>query len=174
VRLFGRRESLNERMLREAGLNDPGREDNRPPWDKAGIHGVNRPREWDEVVTVEADVPGDAAQFVVLEDTIFIDEGPDDVEPLANAVTLAPPYRAEGRRVGDRLWSVGARRTEVVRLPRLSGEELEFVSRDGFGDLMVDGSRALGSYPQLERDGDYVTRGVRLSDDLWEVETAAL
>jgi hypothetical protein len=174
VRLFGRRESLNERLLREAGMSDPGREDNRAPWDNAGIHGVSRPREWDEVVSVEADLDGTAASFVVLDDTIVIDDGPDDVEPLANAVTLPPPYRAEARKVGERVWSVGARRVEVVELPGLAGDRLEYVSRDGFTSLDVDGSHVLASFPQLAREGDYVIRGTLLEGNLWEVESAAL
>ena len=174
MKLFGRRETLNERLLREAGLADPRREDNRAPWDKAGIHGVHRPREWDEVVTVEAQLTGDAASFVVLEDAIVVEDGPDDVEPLANAVTLEPPFRAEAQRVGERLWSVGARRVEVAPLAGIAGDELEFVSREGFTELTIDGRRVFGTVPALERDGDYVIRGKRLSDDLWELETAPL
>ena len=172
--LFRRRETLNERLLREAGMTDPGSEDRRAPWDKAGIHGVSRPREWDEVVTVEASLPGDEARFVVVDDAIVIDDGPDDVEPLANGVTLEPPFRAEARRVGEALWSVGARRIELIELPGLDGDELEFVSRDGVPTLTVDGSHVLQSFPQLQRDGEYVIRGTRLDGELWEVESAPL
>jgi hypothetical protein len=175
MRLFRRRETLTERLAREGGLLPPAPgEDNRAPWDKAGIHGVHRPREWDEVVTVEADVDGDVARFVVLEDEIVIEEGPDDVEPLTEPVTTQPPYRAEARRVDGRLWTVGARRIEVVSLPALEGEEFELVSRDDFQELTIDGERVFGSVPELAREGDYVVRGRRLDGPLWEVETSPL
>jgi len=176
VTLFGRRhEPLHERLAREGGLQPPGSgADTRPPWDKAGIHGLQRPREWDEVVTVETDLDGDLAQFVVLEDEIVIDEGPDDVEALTEPVTTPAPYRAEARRVSPRLWTVGVRRIEVATLPGREGETLEFVSRDGFVELTVDGERVFGSIPELTREGDYVVRGQRLGGDVWEVETAPL
>ena len=74
-----RREPLHKRLAREGGLFE-GEEDTRAPWDKAGIHGVHRPREWDEVATVEADVPGESAVFVVVGDDIVIEEGPDNVD----------------------------------------------------------------------------------------------
>jgi hypothetical protein len=173
VTLF-RREPLHERLARQGGLVQSGGEDVRTPWDKAGIHGLHRPREWDEVVTVEADVPGDQARFVALAEEIVIDEGPDDVESFADAVTLDPPFRAEARRTGDRLWSVGARRIDVVELPEQSGDELQIVSRDGVRELFVDGDRAFGSIPLLEREGDFVIRARRLAVNLWEVEAALL
>ena len=169
-----RGEPLHERLAREGGLPTPGFGDEHAPWDKAGIHGMQRPREWDEVVTVEADVEGDGAEFVVLEETIVIDEGPDDVEPLTEGVTTPPPYRAEARRAGPRLWTVGIRRVEAMSLPNQEGDTFELVSRDGFVDLTVDDDHVLGSIPELARDGDYVARGRRLDGDLWEVETAAL
>ena len=73
------------------------------PWNQAGVHGVPRPRQWDAVVTAEADLPGDSVHFVTLEDrTVVVDEDvPDDqLAPLADAVEtqLDPPYRAEGTR----------------------------------------------------------------------------
>jgi len=173
VTLF-RREPLHERLARQGGLVESSREDVRPPWDKAGIHGVHRPREWDEVVAVQTDLPGDEARFVALAEEIVIDEGPDDVEALADPVTLDPPFRAEARRTGERLWSVGARRIDVVELPGQAGDELQLVSRGGFRELTVDGERVFGSIPQLEREGDFVIRATRLAGSLWEVEASLL
>ena len=174
MRLWPRRETLNERLLRKGGLAGADDEATRPPWDKVGIHGVSRPAEWDAVTTVPADVRGDAARFVVLEDTIVIEDGPDDVEPLADAVPLEPPFRVEARRAGDGLWAIGARRIEVARLPGQEGDELELVSRQGFRELTVDGSRVFGTVPALEREGDYVVRASRIDDDLFEVDAAPL
>jgi hypothetical protein len=176
VNLRRRGEPLHERLAREAGLLPPGSGgDVRAPWDKAGIHGLHRPREWDEVVTAEADLEGDFASFVVLDKEIVIEEGPDDVEPLTEGVTTAPPYGAEARRVGPRLWTVGVRRIEVVTLPGREGQTLELISRDGFDELTVDDERVFGSIvSELAREGDYVVRGRRLDGELWEIETAPL
>ena len=170
-----RREPLHERLAREGGLLPPGSgADTRAPWDKAGIHGIHRPRQWDEVVSVEADVEGEIARFIVLDKEIVIEEGPDDVEALTEPVATPAPYRAEAQRVGPRLWTVGARRIEVMTLAGREGETLEFVSRDGFEELTVDGARVFGSVPELAREGDYVVRAQRLDGDLWEIETAPL
>lgn len=175
MNLFGRRrEPHHQRLAREGGLLPGSGADTRAPWDKAGIHGLHRPREWDELVTVEADVEGTEASFVVLDEEIVIEEGPDDVEPLTEPITTPPPYRAEARRVGPRLWTVGVRRISIVTLVGREGETLEFVSRDGFEELTVDGNRVLGSVPELAREGDYVVRGQRLDGELWEIETAPL
>jgi hypothetical protein len=174
VRLWPRRETLNQRLLREGGLAPGDNESTRPPWDKVGIHGVSRPAEWDEVTTVEADADGDVARFVVLGDAIVIEDGPDDVAALADAVALEPPFRAEARRVGEGLWAVGARRVEITSLPGQPGDELELVSRGGSHELTVDGVRVFGSVPGLEREGDYVVRARRLDGDQFEVEAAPL
>ena len=169
-----RDEPLHERLAREPGLQLPGSGADTGPWDKAGIHGLERPREWDEVVTVNADIDGDEAAFVVLADSIVIDEGPDDVEALTEGVTTPSPYRAEARRAGPRLWTVGVRRIEVTTLPDQEGDTLELVSRDGFVQLTVDDEAVLGSVPELERQGDYFVSGRRLDGDLWEVEATLL
>jgi hypothetical protein len=169
-----RREPLHERLAREGGLTENAGEDTRAPWDKAGIHGVHRPREWDEVAAVEADVPGDRATFVVLDDRIVIEDGPDDVEPLADTLSLEPPYRAEAVRRSEGVWAVAARRIEVVELPGVDGTELELTRRAGERTFVVDGERRFGSIPVLERDGDHTIRARRLDGDLWETEASLL
>jgi hypothetical protein len=174
VKLWRRRETLNQRLLREGGLTSGDNEVTRPSWDKIGIHGVSRPAKWDEVTTVEADVDGDVARFVVLQDAIVIEDGPDDVAALADALTLESPYRAEARRVDEGLWAVGARRLETVTLPGQPGEELELVSRGGSRELTIDGGRAFGSVPGLEREGDYVVRARRLDADVFEIDATPL
>jgi hypothetical protein len=170
-----RRESLHQKLAREGGLvESPPGEDRRAPWDKAGIHGVHRPREWDEVATAETELAGDSAQFVVLEDEIVIEEGPDDVAPLADALSLEPPFRAEAVRRAEGVWAVAARKIEVVRLPLQDGDELEQTRHGGELTFLVDGERRFGSIPALERDRDYTVRARRLEGDLWEVEASLL
>jgi hypothetical protein len=169
-----RRESLHEKLAREGGLTPQGSEDRRAPWDKAGIHGGNRPREWDEVTSVETNLPGDQATFVVLDDEIVIDEGPDDVEPLVEALRLKPPYRAEAVRQNERVWAVAARRIEVAELPGQDGDELEQTRTGDELTLVVDGQRRFGSIAALDGRRDYAVHATRLEGVRWEVERSVL
>lgn len=172
---FFRRETLHQKLARQGGLLDsPPGEDRRAPWDKAGIHGVHRPREWDEVARVETTLAGDHASFVALDDEIVIEDGPDDVSPLAEAISLKVPFRAEGVRRSEGVWAVAARRIEVIRLPGQDGSELEQTRHGGELTFLVDGDRRFGSIAQLERDSDYTVRARRLEGELWEVEASLL
>jgi hypothetical protein len=186
-----RREALHEKLLREAGLDAAPAESSHVPgrpgfFDEVGVTGLHRLREWDATVAVEApELRGEEVEFVVLPDgSILVDEevGEGSLAPLAEALEeqLRPPYRSRGvRRRGD-VWAVGAKRIEVVDLrPDVEGEELELVSRAGERALTVDGERAFGSVPQLERlassrSTDYVVHASRLDGDLWEVRIAPL
>jgi hypothetical protein len=184
VALFRRREPLHERLAREGGLGAQPLPEAAPPgWMETGIHGVQRPREWDAVVTVEAEgVEGDRALFVALADqTLLVEEG-ENVEPLADALegVASPPYRAEAVRRGESQWAVGVRRIEVIALPDApEGHELALTVRDGGRTLLVDGAPIFGSLPELEQLGEargesYVVQGQRLADDLWEVRVVPL
>jgi hypothetical protein len=176
VTFFRRREALHVRLAREGGipLEEPR---TRPAWDASGIHGLHRVREWDAVVTVDApELKGDRASFVVLSGgDLVVEEGPDGIVPLATALEreLHPPYRAEAVRRDDALWAVAGRRIEVVEVPGVAGEELELTAHGGERTLLVDGERAFGGVPALERPG-HVVRARRIDGDLWEVETTAL
>ena len=174
--LFRRREPLHVQLAREGGLSLDAEQPIRPAWDAAGIHGNPRPRQWDAVVTVDApELEGDRAAFVALVGgDLVVDEGPDDLEPLATALEqeLAPPYRAEAVRRERTVWAVAGRRIEVVELPDVAGEELELVN-DSEHTLLIDGERHFGSITALERPG-HVVRARRVDGDLWEVETAPL
>ncbi len=169
-----RREPLHAKLARAGGLLQREGEDRRPSWDKAGIHGVSRPREWDEVAAAHVDLPGDRAEFVVLPDAIVIEQGPDDVEPLVEALSLEPPYRAEAARQAEGVWAVAARRIEVVELSGQEGDELELTQRGEERTLVVDGQRSFGSIPVLEQPGDYAVRARRLDRVRWEVERSVL
>jgi hypothetical protein len=194
VRFWRRRETLNEKLLREAGLETapaPLPHEGRVPgragfFDDVGVTGLHRLREWDATATIAAPaLEGDEVVFVVLsQDSVLADEeiAYEALEPLAEAVEeqLAPPYRAQGvRRHGD-VWAVAARSLEVVDLgPDVEGLELELVSRGGERSLTVDGARSFGTVPQLERlgasrAGDYVVHASRLDGTLWEVRVGKL
>ena len=171
--LFRRKESLHERLAREGGLVE--REPRGGPWREVGIHGMQRPREWDATQTVDAPgIDGDAATFVALPDgSLLVEEGSDSsLQPLADAIEqqLAPPYRARAARQDGDLWAVQARRIDVVKLRNPpDGDSIE-LTREA---LVVDGERAFGSVPELEGRGD-VVRAERLDGDLWEVQANPL
>ena len=151
---------------------------------ETGIHGVPRQREWDGVVTVDAEgVVGDTVHFVALPDnTLLVDEDVD-AEPLAAALDDAvdPPYRAEAVRRSETQWAVGIRRIDVVDLGGDSpeGQDLTLTWRDGSHELLIDGIQEFGSIPALDRlaedrGGSYVVQGHRLVDNLWEVRVTPL
>jgi hypothetical protein len=186
VGLFRRRRPLHERLARDGGLN-PG--PSTPPdllgrLSGAGIHGLQRLREWDAVVTVNAPpVRGDRAAFVVLPDrTVLVEEGDGDLAPLAEAVEaqLEPPYRAEAVRRHEELWAVAARAIEIAELEDdPGGDEVVLTIKDGERELLVDGARTFGSISALERLAgsrfdSYALRAARLDGDLWEVEVSPL
>ena len=184
--LFRRGESLHERLAREGGLVEPPPHDTQPRWGETGIHGLQRPREWDAVATVEAPgLAGDSLEFVSLPDgTLLLDEEVDAAAaaPLADALEQAvrPPYRAEAVRRDGATWAAAARSIEVVELPeRLEGEEIVVVSSTDGTTLTVDGEQGFGSVPELQRLGEarhasYVVRAERLDGNLWEFHISPL
>jgi hypothetical protein len=183
---FWRREKpLHEQLAEDGGMtlaSTGGREV--APWDKAGIHGMPRPRRWDAVVSAEADLPGDVVHFVALEDrSLIVDEDvPDDqLSPLADAVEaqLDPPYRAEATRRGERLWAVGATKITVATITdEIAGDSVELAVQDGEATLLVDGALAFGLLPGLESLAEgmpsYVIRADRIDGDAWEVRVSPL
>jgi hypothetical protein len=174
--MLWRREPLHVRLARDGGI-PLGEPEARAPWDASGIHGLHRVREWDAVVTVAApEVEGDRATFVALPGgDLVLEEGSDHLAPFAEALEreLDPPYRAEAVRREDALWAVAGRRIEVVELPGATGSELELATHRGERTLIVDGERAFGSVPALERP-EHVVRARRIDGDLWEVDEAPL
>ncbi len=190
---FGRRKPLHEKLAEAGGVlfnaqeggflaHPPDLFGQPSPLGEPALHGVPRAREWDAVASAEVQsLRVDAVHFVALPDgTLVVDEDIPDgsLAPLADAVenTISPPYRAEAIRRRDDVWAVGARRIEVVELPGLAGEELELVIRGDERTLVVDGGRAFGRVPALERlvDGDSVIRAQRIDGQLWEVRADPL
>ena len=194
-----RRETLNEQLLREAGL-DPAQalgdtqgkpaplEPPKSLISQLGLpHDVRTgPREWDAAVTVDASgLAGNRIEFTTISngDVIVNEEAGDaDLSPLADAVEerVSPPYRAAAQRQDGDLWAVAAKRIQVAQISFSDGEKLEFSHHAGSGVLRVDGepSDALVP-PELERlaetagDSFYV-EAERIDGDLWEVRVSPL
>jgi hypothetical protein len=185
VGFFRRREPLHERLAREAGMTTQQSLDPRTPWQETGIHGLQRPREWDTTLAVEAeDIEGDAVRFVALPDgSILVEDGAEgSLEPLAAAVEqqVPAPYRAEAVRRGESLWAVQARKIEVLELPEApAGDVLDLTHTADGTVFAVDEQRSFGSLRALEERGerqgrDYAVHAERLDGDLWEIRAAAL
>jgi hypothetical protein len=196
--LFRRRqETLNEELLRKAGL-DPadalGDRHPAPPLLAPSIVGVAgipdgstlRPKEWDTAVTAQfLGLVGDRVEFTTLPngDVIVSDEtGDADVSPLADAVEqrVGPPYSAVAQRQSDDLWAIAAKRIQVVQISFEEGDKLELSHHADHGELRVDGEPSDAIVPpELERlaetSGDsYFVEAERIDGDLWEVKVTAL
>jgi len=194
-----RQETLNEQLLREAGLDPAQVLDDPPPppapveppkstLARAGVvdgSGVG-PKEWDAAVTVTAPaLVGDRIRFTTIPngDVIVSEEDGDaDLTPLADAVErrLSPPYRAVGRRQDGDLWGVGAKRIEVAQIAFPEGERLELSQHVDHGELRVDGEPSDAVIPaELERLGEllgdsFYVQADRIDGDYWEVRATAL
>ena len=197
--LFRRRkETLNEQLLREAGLEPAQALDGSAPPapveapksllsrvsvpDGAGVS----PKEWDAAVTVSAPaLAGDRIEFTTVPNGDIIvgeETGDADVSPLADAVErrVSPPYRAAGQRQDSDTWAVAAKRIEVAQIPFPDGDKLE-LSRHGDGtELRVDGEPSDEAVPpELERVGgaagrSFYVEAERIDGDLWEVRATAM
>jgi hypothetical protein len=197
VGLFRRRqETLNEQLLREAGL-DPSQVLADPPTPpepprsllgRAGLPdgtGVG-PKEWDATVAATAPgIEGDRVEFTTLPagDLIVSEEqGNADLSGLADAVEeqLPPPYRAVGTRQDGDLWGVGAKRIEVAQIPFADGDTLELSRKDSWDEFRVDGEASDATVPRAlvalgEAAGtDFFVKAERIDGDLWEVRVSAL
>jgi hypothetical protein len=193
-----RRETLNEQLLREAGL-DPAQvlgdpqptaplEPPKSVLNTVGLpDGSNvGPKEWDAAVPVDAPgLPGNRIAFTTLPngDVIVSEEAGDgDVSPLADAVErrVSPPYRAVAARQERDLWAVAAKRIEVAQIPFPTGDKLELSRHGDDEELRVDGEPSDAEIqPELEElsaaagDSFYLT-AERIDGDLWEVKVTAL
>jgi hypothetical protein len=202
VGLFRRKsETLNERLLREAGL-DPGQflgataaaqvtkptEVEHPPLlGLLNLHGTKvDPKAWDTIATVTAPgLDGDRIEFTTLPDgdVIVDDEQADaDLSALADAVEdqLPPPYRAVAARQKGDMWAVGAKRIQVARIPFDRGTSLDLSRKDSRDELRVDGEESDAVPPAaLEQIGEragpeFFVEAERIDADFWEVRSTAL
>ena len=197
--LFRRKqETLNEQLLREAGLDPaqvlgdaPRPQPVQPPKSVLARTGVADgsgvgPKEWDAALTVTAPgLTGDRIAFMALPngDLVVTEANADaDLSGFADALErqVSPPYRAVGRRQDGDLWGVGAKRIQVERILFPDGEKLEFSQHDDYGELRVDGEPSDSPVPpQLERLGEgvgdsFYVEADRIDGDLWEVRATAL
>ena len=202
--LFRKRETYNEQMLREAGLDrvvfrDPTpAPSDLPPLDTGKIpifafgdpHGVIRvdsgPMAWDVATTARVPgLAGDQVEFITLPDGDVIverEQGDGDLSPLADAIEerLAPPYKAAASRQDGDLWGVGAKRIEVATIPYPDAEALELSQSDGVAELRVDGGPTDTPPPvELQRLGeregaDFCVEAQRIDGDYWEVKVSPL
>jgi len=191
---FRRERPIHQQLAKEGGLDyardladlsprepiDP----RHPFWQVVGIHGIPREREWDAVASAEAPgLPGDDVEFVVLPDgSLVVDEDVPDgtLAPLADALSLPAPYHAFGLRQDADVWSVAAKRVQVVDVPeQVEGDEIQLVVTDETKTLVVDDMPSSASIPSLEafaaeQFGSFVLRASRLDDLLWEVTVIPL
>jgi hypothetical protein len=159
-----REETLNDRLLREAGYAPDGTSpgtvlpvpvESTAPSPTAGSIEPNeealpvgslelfRPRNWDVVTPVEAPtLEGNAYEFATVPDgSLIVDPScEEELSPLADAVEnhLRPPYRAIGVRQQGRLWLVSARGIDVMRMA-IEGDEVELSSVGGELAFWIDG-----------------------------------
>jgi hypothetical protein len=203
VGLFRKRETYNQQMLREAGLdrvvfNEPPPApapepvtEAAPPapaddWSVLTRHGRLGPKEWDAATTTTAPgVVGDRVSFVTLPNGDLIieeEEGNGDLTPLADAVEehVSPPYRAAASRQSGDLWGVGARRIEVAAFPFPDADALELSRNDGETELRADGEPSGAAVPvELQRLGErtganFCVEATRIDGDSWEVKVSPL
>jgi hypothetical protein len=191
---FRRERPIHQQLAKEGGLDyardladlsprepvDP----RHPFWQVVGIHGVPREREWDAVASAEAPgLPGDDVEFVALPDgSLVVDEDVPGgtLAPLADALSLPAPYHAFGLRQDADVWSVAAKRVQVVEVPEhVDGDEIQLVVTDEVKTLFVDELPSSGPIPSLEafaadQFGSFVLRASRLDDLLWEVTVIPL
>ncbi len=195
--LFKKRETYNEQMLREAGLDrvvfkdpaPPPDQSTRPPtsdWSTLTRDGRLGPPDWDATTTTTAPgILGDQVRFTVLPNGELIveeEQGDGDLSPLADAIEgrLDPPYKAIASRQEGDLWGVGAKRIEVTTIPLPDADTLELSQSAGETELRVDGESSDAAAPvELQRlgertGGDFSVQATRIDGDEWEVRVSPL
>ena len=178
-----RNETLNDQLMREAGLDDaghapadlppvpepPAEPESRPepqssdpapfPVRDANLGQRRRSGSSDTTVTVRATLPGDRITFATLPNgDIIVDEenGDGDISSLAEAVEqhVNPPYRATAARQDGDLWAVGARQIQVTEFEFAEGDAIVLSVNDGGAEVLVDGEPSKAQVPELEPFGE--------------------
>ena len=193
--LFRRERPIHEQLADEAGLDIDGMEDelavaagDPAPVTRAhllsdflAVHGIPRDREWDAVASAEAPgLPGEELEYVALEDgTLIVDDDLPDgaLSPLADALEgqIRAPYHGWAFWQGDDVWTVAAKRVQVVEVPEdVPGDEVALSVNNGSRSVLVDGAESHAEIPSLEtfagqQYGSFVLHASRLDETLWEV-----
>lgn len=179
MRFFGREEeTLNEKLLREAGLDGSQNTSELQVPVEVPTHAST----FGDDVLVVAQAPGvggSLVTFVALPTGDLIvesEQGDADVSPFADAVeqNLGPPYRAFAKRQNADLWGVVGKPIDVVELHCDAGDEIEVVSLGGRITVTVDGKPSDLRIPELEPSGDSAVRASRIDGDYWETEAHPL
>jgi hypothetical protein len=197
---FRREKPIHEQLAAEAGLDIEGLDDDLAlaagaerlqtrvpmPSDLLAMHGIPREREWDAVASAQApDLPGEELEYVALADgTLVVDEDVPDgaLVPLADALEgqIAAPYHGYAFWKEDDVWTVAAKRVQVVEVPEdVPGDEIALAVNDGNRSMAVDGEESRTEIPSLEtfasqQFGSFVLHASRLDDTLWEVTVLPL
>ena len=122
---------------------------------------------------------------MALEDgTLIVDDDlPDDaLSPLADALggQIRPPYHGYAFRQEEDVWTVAAKRVQIVEVPEdVPGDEVDMSVNNGSRTLVVDGAESRVEVPSLEtfasqQFGSFVVHASRLDDTLWEVTVLPL
>jgi hypothetical protein len=193
VGLFRKKETLNEQLLREAGLDrvvfntpQPAPEEETTVPEPVDDRVPSAPRlrlgkQWAEDTTTSVVAPGieaDSARFTVLPtgDLIVDGEADDDLSALADAIEahLSPPYKAAASRQEGDVWVVRARRIEVAEFAYPDAEKLD-LSQHGLLEFRIDdGPTDVAPPPELLQLGeskgeDFFVTAQRIDGDYWEV-----
>jgi hypothetical protein len=204
VGLFRRRkeETLNEQLLREAGLDPAHALGNQPPpvqappgpppFPTGDVHLGRSGRfpggtgDWDFVATARAPgLAGDKVAFTTLPNGDVIverEQGDGDLSPFADAIEqkIEPPYRAVASRQDGDLWGVGAQLIEVAQFAFAEGDAVELSMNEGAQEVRVDGEPSDAQVPPLVQLGEklagdnYCVEAKRIDGDFWQVEVSAL
>ena len=196
--LFRKKETYNEQMLREAGLDrvvintpPPGSIDAGPLPPATGDMSVGpteqrRLTHFDATTTATAPgLTGDLNEFTALPNgdlIVSVGDSDDDLSPLADAIEehLSPPYRASGSRQEGDVWEVGASRIEVAEFAFPDADTLQLSQRDGVGEFRIDDGPTDVSPPiELRQLGeqaraDFVVVAHRIDGDYWEYRVIPL
>jgi hypothetical protein len=189
-----KRETPDDRLPRESGVQRPGDEASaaplnplgRPPTAIPGVTtgGVEGVRAWDATTFVEdATLTRERYDFVAFADGSLVvgEDCDEDLSRLADSVELPPPFSAQALRQSGSLWAVGATPIEIVELPGTAGDSLTLSSVGGSLAYTVDGretdpDRAPRALFELgEREGaDYAVEAVRLDAALFTAVVSPL
>ena len=183
--LFRRRqETLNERLLREAGLDQSEPAATEPEPEGAPEPPIRTPADdvvprspipsftnrkmgrlvenLDAAVTVKsAGLTGDRIEFTTLPNGDVIverEQGDSDVSPLADAIEkkIEPPYRVVAARQSGDVWGVGAIRIQVAKVELPEGERIELTANEGAREVRVDDDPSDVEVPELVELGERI------------------